>query len=491
MAYGLARTTLRFVRNDTLGWVVYLLIKFGTDGWRGIISDDYTFNNVRLVAQAIAEYIRDRGEQEKGIVIGYDARFLSRQYAENCAAVLASNGITVWLSDAILPTPALTWQVKDRQAAGGVMITASHNPPEYNGLKFKAPYGGSASPEIVAAIEKYVQKLEAENKSYPQPVAEGGIQCFSPQAEYLDHVKSMLNREVFASFKKQVIFDCMHGAACGYAAELARDLGIDLMEIRADYNPAFGGVNPEPILKNLDALRQAVVANRAFSGLVVDGDSDRIGAVDENGRFINAHQIMALLTKYLIEKRGWSGGIAQSLSPSGLIRKVAEKYGRELYLTPVGFKYITEVMLKEDVLIGGEEGGGLGIKNYIPERDGLLLAFLLIEMMAAYRKSLGRLLDELSDELGWFYYGRRDLHLDDKAKANLMAMLAARPPQMIGSCHVLSSQITDGCKLELDHGWVIFRASGTEPLVRVYAEVDNNELLEHVLAEAQQYAEGC
>lgn len=466
------------------------MIKFGTDGWRGIISEDYTFDNVRLVAQAIAHYIIDRNEQDKGIVIGYDARFLSRQYAESCAAVLAANGVSVWLSDAILPTPALTWQVKDRQAAGGIMITASHNPPEYNGLKFKATYGGSASPEIVAEIEKYVHKLEAEPPIRQlSAAAKHGVHYFSPQPEYFAHVKSVLDLKTLSSFKHQVVFDCMHGAASGYATALARELGIDLREVRSEYNPSFGGVNPEPIEKNLDYLKEAIATNHYYSGLVVDGDSDRIGAVDENGRFINAHQIIALMAKYLIEKRGWSGGIVQSLNASGLIESVAEKYGRKLYVTPVGFKYITEVMLNEDVLIGGEEGGGLGIKNYIPERDGLLLAFLLIEMMAAYGKPLGCLLDELSAEHGWFYYCRRDLHLGDKQKQALMENLSTRPPTSIGNSKVILTKCSEGCKLELQRGWLIFRASGTEPIIRIYAELSDSIELESVIASAVKYAQ--
>lgn len=464
------------------------MIKFGTDGWRGIISEDFTFHNVRLVARAIAEYITDRNEQRQGIVIGYDARFLSRQYAETCAAVLAAGGVTVWLADAILPTPALTWQVKDRQAAGGIMITASHNPPEYNGLKFKASYGGSASPEIVAAIEKYVHKLEDAN--YQPPVAAlTGVQYFAPQTEYFAHIKAVLDRNTLASFQEPVVLDCMHGAASGYAVALARELGINLKEVRAEYNPSFGGVSPEPIEKNLRFLQAEVTRSRAYSGLAVDGDSDRIGAVDENGRFINAHQIMALLARYLIEKRGWSGGLVESLCASGLIKRVAEKYGRKLYETPVGFKYITEVMLSQDVLIGGEEGGGLGIKNYIPERDGLLLAFLLIEMMAAYGKPLGRLLDELSAEHGWFYYGRRDLHLDDRQKQALLDTLAQAPPAMVGGGKVLAVECTDGCKLTLENGWLIFRASGTEPIIRIYAELATSAELESVLAGAAEFAQ--
>ncbi|MCX7781659.1 MAG: phosphoglucomutase/phosphomannomutase family protein [Negativicutes bacterium] len=465
------------------------MIKFGTDGWRGIISDDFTFHNVRLVAHGIADYIKERGEQDKGIVVGYDARLLSRQYAENCAAVLAANGVRVWIAAEILPTPALTWQVKDRQAAGGVMITASHNPAEYNGLKFKAPYGGSASPEIVAAIEKHVHRREASGESYPPIPMPQAVEWFAPQEAYLTHVKAMLDTAVLKSFHKEIMFDCMHGAAGGYAAALAGELGINLLEVRGDYNPGFGGVSPEPIQKNLDALRQAVVAHRAYSGVAVDGDGDRIGAVDENGRFINAHQIMALLIRYLVEKRGWTGGVAQSLHASGLVAKVAAKYGLPLYQTPVGFKYIAELMLSKDILIGGEEGGGVGLKNYIPERDGMLLGFLLIEMMAAYRRPLGYLLDELSAEHGRYYYGRRDLHLPEEKKQALLARLAANPPSAIGSAKVRAAACGDGCTLELANGWLIFRASGTEPLVRIYAEVDSQEALDNLLEGAMRYAE--
>lgn len=465
------------------------MITFGTDGWRGIISEEFTFQNVQLVAQAIADYINDRNEQDKGIIVGYDARFLSKEYAETCAAVLAENGVTVWLSDTILPTPALTWQVKDRQAAGGVMITASHNPAKYNGLKFKASYGGSASPEIVAEIEKFVRRLEVVHQEYRVVADMRGGQYFSPQAEYFAHIKSVLDLQTLSSFKHPVVLDCMHGAASGYAKALASEIGINLTEVRSEYNPSFGGVNPEPIEKNLEYLQNAVTKNHYYSGLAVDGDSDRIGAVDEKGRFINAHQIIALMTKYLIEKRGWSGDVAQSLSASGLVRNVANKYGRRLYETPVGFKFIAELMLNKDILIGGEEGGGLGIKNYIPERDGLLLAFLLIEMMAAYGKPLGRLLDELSEEHGWFYYSRRDLHLDDRQKKSLMDKLTNNPPKSIGGSKVIAVNCSDGCKLDLSDGWLIFRASGTEPIVRIYAELSDSLELEKVLAAAVQYAE--
>lgn len=467
------------------------MIQFGTDGWRGVISEDYTFANVRLVAQAIADYILERNEAAKGVVVGYDARFLSGRYAEDCAAILAERGIRTSLSDAILPTPALTWQVKDRQAAGGVMITASHNPSEYNGLKFKAAYGGSASPEIVADIEKYVRRREAEGREYPRPALSPEIERFAPQQPYLGHVADLLDKTVLNGFQGKIVFDMMHGAASGYAARLAAEYGLDLAEIRSEYNPAFGGVSPEPIEKNLAALRDAIKSRGAVLGLATDGDGDRIGAMDADGRFINAHQIMALLIKYLVEKRGWTGGVAQTLTVSELIRKVAAKYGLKLYESPVGFKYIANLMLSEDILIGGEEAGGIGVKHYIPERDGLLLGFLLIEVAAAYGKTLGQLLDEMMDELGYYYYDRCDLHLEEDRKIRLMRALAVEPPLALDGLDILSAHCADGCKLQVNGGWVIFRASGTEPIVRVYAEANDRALLDEILRKAVRYAQSA
>ena len=464
------------------------MIKFGTDGWRGVIGEEYTFNNVRLVAQAIADYVNGRGEAKAGIVVGYDARFLSRRFAEECAVVIANQGVKVWLADDILPTPALTWQVKDRVAAGGVMITASHNPADYNGLKFKASYGGSASPEIVADIEKYVRRLEEQGGEFPKQEAKGQVEMFGPEEAYLKHVRSMLNGDLLKGFKGKILFDVMHGASRGYAASLAKDYGLNLTELRAEYNPSFGGVSPEPIDKNLAVLRQAVLKEKPVIALATDGDGDRIGAMDADGRFINPHQIMALLTKYLVEKRGWNGGVVQTLTVSELVKKVAGKYKLELYETPVGFKYVANLMLEKDILIGGEESGGIGIKGYIPERDGVLLGYLLIEMVAAYGKTLGQLLDEMMDELGYYYYGREDLHLANERKERLMNGLKVSPPVKLGKQEVLSANCTDGCKLYLPDGWVMFRASGTEPIVRVYAEATSEAGLAELLSTAVNYA---
>ncbi len=466
------------------------MIRFGTDGWRGIISEDYTFNNVRLVAEGIANYINDRKETDKGIVVGYDARFLSAEYAAECAAVLANHGVKVWLADSIMPTPALSWQVKDYAAAGGVMITASHNPAIYNGFKFKASYGGSASPEIIAELEKYIRPLEASGRIFPKVAMPQDMEYFAPRASYLEHVKAMLNHDTLAGFKGKIVFDVMHGAAMSYPSELGKSYGLDIVELHNEYNPSFGGINPEPIEKNLDSLRKAMKEHNAYIGLATDGDGDRIGAMDADGCFINPHQIIALLIKYLVEQRGWSGGVAQTLTVSELVKRVAQKYGLKLYETPVGFKYITTLMQSEDILIGGEESGGIGLKNYIPERDGVMLGFLLIEMVAAYGKTLGQLLSEMMEELGWYYYDREDLHLEIEKKEKLMKAMTDNPPQMMDESKVLSCNISDGCKLYLEDCWVMFRASGTEPVVRIYAEANTPQRLREILDKGLAYAKG-
>jgi phosphomannomutase len=464
------------------------MIRFGTDGWRGVISEDFTFANVRLVAEAIANYLIEREEAKQGVVIGYDARFLSREYAAECAAMLAAKGIQAQLAQEMIPTPALTWAVKDRQAALGIMITASHNPPVYNGLKIKMPYGGSATPEVTAAIEGKVRELEGTICSKPS-LADTMIP-FHPGQAYLDHVKTLLSGDTLRKLKGKVIFEVMYGSAQGYPARLAENYGIELTELHSEINPSFGGIYPEPIEKNLGALRAAVLENKAVVGLATDGDGDRIAAIDQDGRYITAYQIIALLTRYLVEQRGWSGGVVQSLSLSELVKGVVAKYGLKIYETPVGFKHIAELMLQEDILIGGEEAGGIGIKNYIPERDGLLLGFLLMEVVAAYGKTLGQLLDEMSGEFGRYFYGREDVHLSDHQKAELLEGLSKAPPKKVAGFEVIHFRQGDGWKFTLPNGWVIFRVSGTEPILRIYSEMTSPEALRNVLAWAVSFAQG-
>jgi phosphomannomutase len=467
-----------------------MMIHFGTDGWRGLIAEDFTFANLRLVAAALADYIVERGEAQQGLVVGYDARFLSREFASACAAVLSAKGLAVWLSAEVLSTPALTWQVMDRKTAGGVMITASHNPPAYNGFKFKATYGGSASPEIVAAIEVYVHKLEAAGCSVPLTELSEAVQLYAPQEAYLRHVRDMLDAKVLTGFTGKILFDVMHGSAMGYPAKLAATYGLDLAELHGDVNPSFGGVNPEPIAKNLTVLREAMLEQQAFIGLATDGDGDRIGAMDADGRFVNSHQIIALLIKYLVEKRGWTGGVAKTVTVSELVSRVAGKYHLPIYETKVGFKYLADLMIHDDILIGGEESGGIGLKGYIPERDGLLLGFMLIEMVAAYGQTLGQLLDELTAELGYLAYAREDLHLLAPQKERLVQRLAEATPTVLGPWQVLSVNKVDGCKLILANGaWVMFRASGTEPIVRVYVEASSDAAVNEIMKEAVTYAQ--
>lgn len=464
-------------------------IKFGTDGWRGVISEDYTFANVRLVAAGIAEWVRRREEQQKGIVVGYDARFLSDQYAQDCAAVLADEGIRVWLSSEMLSSPALTWQVKDRQAAGGVMITASHNPPEYNGLKFKAAFGGSAPPELVSQIEACVNRLEGEKAIITKRALPASVERFSARRSYLDHVRQMLDPDLLMKFRGKIVFDVMHGSAQGYPTELGQTYGLDLVEVRRSCDPLFGGVNPEPIERNLEALRQAVIGQKACIGLATDGDGDRIGAMDADGRYITPYQVFCLLMKYLYEKRGLRGTVVQTLTLSEQVRRLTEKYGLRTMQTPVGFKYVAELMLKEDVLIGGEESGGLSVKGYIPERDGILLGFLLIETVAAYGKTLGQLLDEMAADIGPFFYDRRDLHLDISRKERLMHGLEHAAPAQLAGKPVTAVHVADGIKLEFSDGWVVFRGSGTEPIVRVYCEAQSETALRDILEGAVEHAE--
>jgi len=464
-------------------------IKFGTDGWRGVISEDFTFANVRLAAAGIADWVKRRDEQAKGIVVGYDGRFLSAQYARDCAAVLADAGVRVWLSAEMLSSPALTWQVKDRQAAGGVMITASHNPPEYNGLKFKAAFGGSAPPELVAEIESCVNRLAGEKTVVPKIVLPASVEMFSSEQTYLDHVRNMLNPELLLNFREKIVFDVMHGSSRGYPSALAKTYGLNLVEIRNQLDPMFGGINPEPIEKNLAALRQAMLEQKAFIGLATDGDGDRIGAIDADGRYITPYQIFCLLLKYLYEKKGLRGLVVQTLTLSEQVRRLTRKYDLETRETPVGFKYVAELMVREDILIGGEESGGISVKGYIPERDGILLGFLLVEAVAAYGRTLGQLLDEMAEELGYFAYDRRDLHLDPARKDRLMNALEKMPPASLGGKQVLAMHAGDGIKLEFADGWAIFRGSGTEPIVRVYCEAQSDEAVEVILKGAVEYAE--
>ena len=450
------------------------MIKFGTDGWRGIIGEDYTAENVCLVAQAIAEYVNNQGKGKRRLAVGYDARFMSKRFAQWVARVLAANEIDVLFSETMCPSPAVSWAAKLLDTAGGVMITASHNPAEYNGIKFKTTFGGSASPEVMAEIEKCLRNIEVSGIKprlidFEQGIFERRITYFNAVDLHQQELKKIINFDLIAKIQGKVVFDAMYGSAMGYVTKMTGQI-LNLSEIRAVFNPGFAGINPEPIGPNLAVLMAEVKKQGALVGLATDGDGDRIGAVDADGTFVNAHQIFAILTKYLVEKRGWRGEVARTCTVSKLVELVAEKYGLKTHLTPVGFKYICDLMLARDVMIGGEESGGIGIKNYIPERDGVLLALLLLEAIAAYGKTLGEMLQEMAVDLGNFYFDRIDAHIEQEQKINLMKYLGEGHVKEIAGARVTETVIMDGVKFITEDGWLMFRPSGTEPLMRIYAE---------------------
>ncbi|HEY4979036.1 MAG TPA: phosphoglucomutase/phosphomannomutase family protein, partial [Candidatus Acidoferrum sp.] len=372
-------------------------IKFGTDGWRGIIADDFTFANARIVAHAIARYVVRCEDARKGVLIGYDHRFGADRIAAAVAEVISSTGTPVWLTDKPCPTPAISLLVRQRQAAGGLMITASHNPYQWNGIKYKASYGSSALPSIVAQIEKELAVVLASDVPLLPP--KNNLQhSVEPRAPYLDTIEKLIDWPRLRDAKFRFVVDPMHGSASGLLHGLFTRNGVTSEEISATRDPLFGGVHPEPIEPHINALREAVLAKKFDAGFAADGDGDRIGAIDRDGSFVNPHQIFALMAWHLIGTRKLPGDIAKTFSVTKLIDKIAAKFGRTLHEVPIGFKYICELMLEQNILIGGEESGGIGTSLYLPERDATVSALLLAELMAWHGKSLGEMLGVLHAE---------------------------------------------------------------------------------------------
>ncbi len=461
-------------------------IKFGTDGWRGVIAEDFTFSNARVVARAIARYVVRCEDPRKGVVIGYDHRFASDGIAETAAEVVSASGTSVFLTDKPCPTPAVSLLVRQRGAAGGLMITASHNPYQWNGIKYKASYGSSALPSIVAQIENDLDVVQRESVP-PLPPQKNLIHPLEPRAPYLDTLEKLVDWKRLRNAKFRFVFDPMHGSAAGLLPELFRRNGIHCDEIRGTRDPLFGGVHPEPIEPHIEALRQAVLAGKFDAGLCADGDGDRIGAIDRDGAFVNPHQIFALLVWHLAGTRNLPGDIAKTFSVTKLIDKLAAKFGRKLHETPIGFKYICELMLEQSILIGGEESGGIGTNLYIPERDATVSALFLAELLAWHGKSLGELLAVLTAEFGEYHYGRVDLDLKPGQKEKAIAHFSDAKLTSVLNLPVVRREDMDGIKLYLGEvGWVMVRASGTENLLRVYCETSNSETTQRVLEAVTQ-----
>ncbi|TDA68749.1 MAG: phosphoglucomutase/phosphomannomutase family protein [Clostridia bacterium] len=470
-------------------------MQFGTDGWRAVISDTFTMANVRRVAQALADYVVSGPHSTPVVAVGYDTRFLSRRYAEEVAGVLAANAIGVLFSARATPSPVVSFVVKHRQLAGGVMITASHNPPEYNGIKFKGDYGGSALPEMTSQIEARLQANTAEGREplttdFSRAVGRGQVEFIDPRPEYFARLQELVDMEKVRSLKLPVVIDPMYGAGQGYLREFLAEDGLKVVEIRGEINPAFGGVNPEPIAKNLAALATAVREAGAVAGFATDGDADRVGAMDHEGNFVDSHRIFALLLQHLAGRRGWEGDVVKTFSTTQMVDILAGRYGRKLHITPVGFKYICELMLAQPILIGGEESGGIGITRHIPERDGLFNSLLLMEIMAATGKNLQELIVELMAAIGPHYYDRVDLHLGPEEDEDFRQHFVERLPDRLAGQVVERCDRLDGVKLFLAGGrWILFRASGTEPVVRVYAEAPSPDEVAELLAAGRELLE--
>lgn len=466
-------------------------IKFGTDGWRGLIGGDFTFVNLRRVAQAIAHYAREESEaSSRGLLVGYDTRFLSPESARLSAETCAEAGIPVFLADRPTPTPAVSFAVVDRKAAGAIMITASHNPYGWNGVKFKASYGGSAAPSIIQRIERH---LRAVDRSATRGLKRkgGSVQRADLNTPYLENIKGKVSLERIRSSGLRFAIDPMYGAARGSIAQIFDEADVPYREIHGEHNPLFPGLNPEPIEPHVAELRDAVVSGGYSGGLATDGDADRVGAIDRTGSFVDSHKIFAILLKHLVEDLGMRGEVVRTFSTTQMIDKIARKHRLPLHITPIGFKYICELMLTRDVLIGGEESGGIGVKGHLPERDGILNSLLLAEVMAEKGKTLCELVDELSAEFGPHFYQRVDLELERPAIERLMKKVSTGKIKSIGGRRVTGIDKLDGVKLLFGNSaWLLVRPSGTENLLRLYAEAPSSDevhaLLDEITSSARE-----
>jgi len=481
-------------------------IQFGTDGWRAVISDTFTFQNLRQVTQAIAdavasdEWLNNSHSGPKPdprrMVVGFDTRFLSDRYAVEASRVLAANGYKVYLTSADIPTPAVSYSVRHLGAIAGLMITASHNAPRYNGVKLKAAYGGSAVSEQCRRVEVYLNDNEARGRGpnlmdYEQARDVGLIERFNPTPSYYDHLRTLIDFDAIADNPQHLVVDSMFGSGRGQIKGILQGSGCEVVEVRGEMNPGFGGIHPEPIAHYLGALAGAIAAGHGRLGIATDGDGDRLGAMDGRGQYVDPHRIMALALKHLVEKRGWQGKIVKTVSTTQMINRLGEKYGLEVIETPVGFNYIADWMLRDDILIGGEESGGISFKGHIPEGDGILMGLLLVEMVATADKPLDELVADLLNEVGPVHYTRLDLRLSRPIqKERMVKELAETAPAEISGISVNDINTMDGIKYLLeDDSWLLIRPSGTEPVLRIYAEASEPERVKALLDHGRSIAE--
>ncbi|MFZ4986540.1 MAG: phosphoglucomutase/phosphomannomutase family protein [Blastocatellia bacterium] len=449
-------------------------IKFGTDGWRARIAEDFTYANLEVVTQALADYLKALNPTGRNtVLVGYDRRFASDLFAQRVAEVLAGNEIVVDLYTHDVPTPLVSFEVKRRRLDGGVVITASHNPPEFNGFKFKASYGGAATPAITNRIESLIGQTAPRRMPLEEAKRHGMCEVISPSSDYRHHLENFVAIEELRKTDALVIADPMHGTGGRWIETLLFGGRLQVETIRAWRDPLFGGVLPEPMPWSLELTARTVRERGALLALITDGDADRVGAMDENGEYINTHQILMILLLHLVRQRGWKGSVARTFSQSVIVRRIAESYGFRLFETPIGFKHIGEIMLdpENDFLIGGEESGGIGVRGHVPERDGILNSLLLLEAVIASGKRPSEMVRDIWREFGEFHFERRDLHLPLEAGQRLLAGLREKTPAEFAGYKVGGVATLDGVKLTFDdESWILFRQSGTEPLLRIYCE---------------------
>lgn len=464
-------------------------ISFGTDGWRGILAEDFTFDNVRLVARAVSEYILGQGLAERGVVVGFDNRFMSERFASAIAKVLSEQGITVYLTEKATPTPVVAFAIRHCGAGGAIMLTASHNPPEYNGFKFIPEYAGPALPHITAEIEGNIKRLQEAGDPAPGPAGEtpgAPVNRCDPFPGYSSHLATLIDLEAIKRSGMFVAVDPMFGAGVGYLDDLLREAGVAVQAIHNYRDPLFGGSMPEPTARTLTKLRDMVTEGGATLGLALDGDADRFGIIDAGGEFITPNQFLPLLFYHLLTIKGLRGPVARTVATTHLLDRMAGHYGLEVDETAVGFKYIGQCLAEKGAVLGGEESGGLSIQGHVPEKDGILAGLLAAEIMAVHGKSLTALLEQVYGEFGRLYSERLDVHTSAPEKERVLAEIKSFGPETLAGRKVTGRVDIDGVKLLLEGGaWVLIRASGTEPLFRIYVEANSPEEMRNIQADTR------
>jgi len=479
-------------------------IKFGTSGWRAIIAEDFTFNNVKIVTQAIADYINETTKlTEQGIIIGYDTRFLSERFAKAAASVLMANGIKCFLTERDTPTPAISHEIIRRKTAGAINITASHNPPEWNGIKFSPDWGGPALSDTTEEISSRANKLikqdfEPKSIDFEDGKKQGLLEMIDPRPYYFEKIKKLVNFEIIKAAGLKVVVDTLYGTARGYLDVLLQEAGCDFVVLHNEINPSFGGSSIEPKAENLKEMIDELNSSDAVLGLSTDGDADRFGIVDGNGKYIEASYFMAVLIDYLIKARGWKTGIVvRNIPASHLVDAAAKLHDNiQLYYTPVGFKYIGDIMRKspENFLMGGESANGLTVHDHIPEKDGIVANLLAVEMVATTGKSISELLDELYSKVGRYVFKQPDLPISEELQKEMLNRLENNPPEQMAGKKVVDTikpsdvENWDGYKFILeDDSWFALRLSGTEPLVRRYVEADDEDKADKLVSAVEDW----